>query len=133
MLLNNKKNNKCFLTTMDKIKIIISGFPILLTNKILALRDLQMNPVTLCVESISHHWSDPSENPRASFACNWMQYSNAHWWILGYVTPNRQPTFWLHDLCLRSPNFAWKGVAPVYGQCIYPTLIIYVAHLTQQQ
>ena len=43
MLLNNKKNNKCLLTTMDKIKIIISGFPILLTNKILALRDLQMN------------------------------------------------------------------------------------------
>ena len=28
---------------------------------------------------------------------------------------NRQPTLWLHEHCLRSPNCAWLWFKPVYG------------------
>ena len=59
--------------------------------------------------------SDHLENPRASSACNWMRYSNAHWWILSNIqqTSNSLISRPLSDC----PNcaIAWWWIAPVYG------------------
>ena len=49
--------------------------------------------------------------------------------VLGYVTPNKQPTFSLHELCLEVSSVHGN----VLGQDIPPNLTINVAHLTYMQ